>query len=99
MTDQWWNDAFSDVAELLTKGVLNEMKKRILNTKIKGNKLTLDENTALMREFFQRELKRYQTRRTNLATKLGNPENERLTAEVMFLKDQWLAIELCILLK
>jgi len=39
-----------------------------------------------MREFFERELKRYQNRRTNLATKLGNPENERLTQEVKFVK-------------
>jgi hypothetical protein len=39
-----------------------------------------------MREFFERELKRYQNRRANLAKKLGNPENERLTQEVQFLK-------------
>jgi hypothetical protein len=48
--DQWWDGAFSGVANQLTKGVLNEMKKRILDTK----------NTRLMREFFEEELKRYQ---------------------------------------
>jgi hypothetical protein len=32
--------------------------------------------------------KRYQKRRANLAKNLGNPENERLTQEVKFLKAQ-----------
>jgi predicted nucleic acid-binding Zn-ribbon protein len=41
-----------------------------------------------MREFFERELKRYQNRRANLAKKLGNPENERLTQELKFVKTQ-----------
>jgi hypothetical protein len=84
--EQWWNGAFSGIAGQLTKGVRNEMRKRILQTKIKGEKLSLGENTCLMREFFERELKRYQNRRANLAKKLGNPENERLTEEVKFLK-------------
>ena len=55
--NQWWDGAFSEIASQLTKDVLNEMTKRILNTKIKGEKLTLGENTHLMREFFERELK------------------------------------------
>ena len=90
MTDDktWWHGALATFASQLTCGVLNEMKKRILTTKIKGEKLELNENTDRMKEFFQREIRRHQNRQRNLAKKLHDPETERLKQEVERLKKQ-----------
>jgi len=86
--DQWWDNTFSNLAENLTVGVLNEMKKRILNTKIKGEKLELEENSTRMRQFFERETKRYENRKSNLIKKLVNPENQALRTKVAQLRSQ-----------
>ena len=42
------------------------MKKRILNSNIKKEKLQLDENTERMKDFFGREIERYQKRKAKL---------------------------------
>lgn len=51
----WWSPALNALAEQLSKGVLNEMKKRIANSNIKKEKLQLNEDTKRMKDFFQRE--------------------------------------------
>ena len=56
----------SEYAEQLSKGVLNEMKNRILKSNIQKEKLQLNESTDRMKQFFEREIKRYQNRKENM---------------------------------
>ena len=69
-----------ELAGQLTRGVLNEMKKRIQTSNIKKQKLELDENSQRMKEFFEREINRYERRKqTTLANQQRNVgEVERL---------------------
>ena len=64
----------SELAEQLSKGVLNEMRNRILTSHIKKEKLEPGESTQRMKEFFQREIKRYSTRKENSKKKQDNIE-------------------------
>ena len=59
----------SQYAEQVSKGVLNEMKRRIMTSNIQKEKLQLDESTERMRQFFEREIKRYSTRKDNMKKK------------------------------
>jgi len=85
MTDseKWWAPALKDLAAQLSRGPLNEMRKRILTTRIKGEKLKLDEDTERMREFFEREIKRANTRKENMRKRLNEQSDEvrKLTEE------------------
>jgi hypothetical protein len=67
-TQGWWNPTMGELAKQLSKGILNEMKKRILTSNIKKEKLQLNEQSDRMKDFFQRKLRdirnenrRYQT--------------------------------------
>jgi predicted nucleotidyltransferase len=66
---QWWHKSMSDLAKQLSKGVLNEMKNRILSSNIKKEKLQLGSNSESMKSFFEREIKRYETRKQNMKKK------------------------------
>ena len=66
MEQSWWNPALNALAQQLSKGALNEMKRRILGTNIKKEKLQLDEDTQRMREFFAREIQRHNKRKQQL---------------------------------
>ena len=65
----WWNPALNALADQLSQGVLNEMKKRILCSNIKKEKLQLDESSERMRDFFKREIERHNKRKQTLKQK------------------------------
>ena len=69
MSEPWWSPAMNILADQLSKGVLNEMKKRILKSNIRKQRLTLDEDSKRMREFFEREIQRHNKKRANLKHK------------------------------
>ena len=70
MSEQnWWCPTMNMLAGQLSKGVLNEMKKRILNSNIKKRKLKLNEGSTNMREFFEREIERHNRKKTKLKQK------------------------------
>ena len=71
----WWNPALNVLAGKLSKGVLNEMKKRIQSSNIKKEKLQLNEDTKRMRAFFQREIERHNKRKAKLNQKRQNIQN------------------------
>ena len=79
MTDnnKWWHDDLSPIAAQLSKGVLNDMKRRILTSKIHKEKLQLNESTERMKSFFERELKRYSHRMETLKQKNIKAENQK----------------------
>jgi hypothetical protein len=62
-TNQWWHDDMTTHAAQLSKGVLTEMKRRIETSNIQKEKLQLNENTERMKQFFEREMKRYTKRK------------------------------------
>ena len=62
MGDQWWAPALNAVAAQLSSGVRAEMKRRIQHTNIQKERLALNEDTARMKAFFERELARFQRR-------------------------------------
>ena len=59
----------SVLASQLSKGVLNEMKTRILTSNIKKEKLKLTDSSQSMKSFFEREHKRYNIRKENMKKK------------------------------
>lgn len=61
--DVWWHPELNDVAELVPAAQRSEMKQRILSSNIRKEKLALNENTERMRDFFEREIRRYNNRR------------------------------------
>ena len=69
MPESWWSPAMNIFAEQLSRGVLNEMKKRILKSNIKKEKLKLDEDTERMKQFFQREIERHNKKKAKLKHK------------------------------
>ncbi len=66
---QWWHDDMTNHAAQLSKGVLNEMKRRIQTSNIQKEKVQLDENTERMKKFFEREIKRYTKRKAAMRHK------------------------------
>jgi len=60
---EWYHINMAPLAAQLSKGSLNDMKRRIEKTLIKKEKLDLSEDTTRMKEFFKREIKRYQNRK------------------------------------
>jgi hypothetical protein len=74
-TGQWWHDEMNELAGQLSKGVLNEMKRRIRTSNIQKEKLTLGENTDRMRQFFEREVRRYTKRKDAQRVKAHTPAN------------------------
>jgi hypothetical protein len=59
----WYNEKYNDLADQLSKGVLNEMKTRIETSNINKEKLELGEETERMKDFFEREIQRYKKRK------------------------------------
>jgi hypothetical protein len=59
----------SELAAQLSNGVQNEMRRRITTSNIKKEKLQLHESTVRMKQFFEREIKRYNTRKNNMKKK------------------------------
>jgi hypothetical protein len=62
IVEQWWHDNMTPLTVQLSNGVLNEMKRRISNSNIRKEKLTLNENTERMTAFFKAEIRRYKNR-------------------------------------
>jgi hypothetical protein len=62
IVEQWWHDNMTPLTAQLSNGVLNEMKRRISNSNIRKEKLTLNENTERMTAFFKAEIRRYKNR-------------------------------------
>jgi hypothetical protein len=60
--EQWWHDDMSEKAAVLSTGVLNEMKRRIETTNINKEKLTLNESSERMKDFFDKNIARYEKR-------------------------------------
>ena len=83
--EQWWHNDMSPLASQLSKGVLNEMKHRILKSNIQKEKLTLNESTQRMKNFFERELARYKNRKESL--KQNNNHKEQVEQYKLMLKN------------
>jgi hypothetical protein len=79
-TNQWWHDDMTSHAAQLSKGVLNEMKRRIQMSNIQKEKLQLDENTERMKQFFEREIKRYTKRKETMRFKQEQPATNNAAA-------------------
>jgi len=77
---QWWHEDMTNHAAQLSKGVLNEMKRRIQTSNIQKEKLQLDENTDRMKQIFIRELKRYTKRKEAMRLKQDQPATNNVAA-------------------
>jgi hypothetical protein len=73
--EQWWHDDMSPYASQLSKGVLNEMRHRILTSNIQKEKLERTESTDRMKAFFKKEIVRYSKRKENLKKKVKDAES------------------------
>ena len=73
--EHWWHPSMNEMASELSKGVLNEMKRRILTSNIMKEKLTLNEKCHRMRQFFEREIARYTKRKAAMQEKQQKKEH------------------------
>ena len=71
----WWHPSLTILADQLSKGVLNEMKNRILTSNIQKEKLQLNEDTDRMKDFFTREIQRFNNRKDNIKVKQQTTEH------------------------
>ena len=63
------------LATKLSKGVLNEMKNRILTSNIQKENLQLNEDTDRMKDFFTREIQRFNNRKESIKVKQQTTEH------------------------
>jgi len=66
---KWWHAGLEHMASQLSKGILKEMKHRILTSNIQKKRLRPNENTDRMLAFFRREIKRYNNRKETMRAK------------------------------
>ena len=86
MAEPWYDHEYANLAGQLSNGMLNEMRKRIEQSKIRGQKLELSEKSDRIKQFFEREIARYNKRKHGLNRKLT--ELEELRKENQELKDK-----------
>jgi DNA repair exonuclease SbcCD ATPase subunit len=77
----WWHPTLNALAEQLSNGVLNEMKRRIQGSNIRREKLELKEDSKRMTDFFQREIQRHAKRKEKLKQKSERINNIQLQLE------------------
>ena len=70
----------NDLASQLSAGILNEMKRRVTMSNINREKLTHAEDTSRMRDFFGREISRYERRKRG--TRLRQDQATALVVKV-----------------
>ena len=80
-TSSWWHEDMRHLASQLTGGVLSEMKRRIMSSNIQKEKLRLGESSHRMKQFFKREIQRYNTRKQRQTAKLDETEQLRKQLE------------------
>lgn len=76
---QWWNSAYNDIIIQLPQSIVDCLKHRIQNTKIRGKKCDLNEESENLRGLFDRELATYNNKKQCM--KMNNKRyEERLPA-------------------
>ena len=86
MTESWWNPTLNTLASQLSRGILNEMKKRITTSNIRKEKLEPTEDSQRMKEFFSREIGRYERRK--LTTRIKQDQARTLATKIVAAEDK-----------
>ena len=60
---QWWNSVYNDVIIQLPQSIVDCLKHRIQNTKIRGKKCDLNEESENLKGLFERELTTYNNKK------------------------------------
>ncbi|PRP76308.1 hypothetical protein PROFUN_14414 [Planoprotostelium fungivorum] len=60
---QWWNFAYNDMVSQLPQSIVDCLKHRIQNTKIRGKKCELNEESENLKRLFERELTIYSNKK------------------------------------
>jgi hypothetical protein len=81
MSETWWNFALRHLAERLPGSILSEMKQRIQRGRIQKQELQLNENTARMKAFFEREIDRYDKRKQHMMNRAKLAKEQEVELE------------------
>ncbi|PRP72918.1 hypothetical protein PROFUN_16957, partial [Planoprotostelium fungivorum] len=60
---QWWSSAYNDIVSQLPQSIVDCLKLRIQNTKIRGKKCELNEESDNLKELFEKELASYNNKK------------------------------------
>ncbi|PRP75423.1 hypothetical protein PROFUN_15696 [Planoprotostelium fungivorum] len=75
---QWWNSAYNDVIIQLLQSIVDCLKHRIQNTKIRGKKCELNEESENLKGLFERELTTYYNKKQCMKMNENKGYEERL---------------------
>ncbi|PRP73032.1 hypothetical protein PROFUN_16965 [Planoprotostelium fungivorum] len=78
---QWWNSVYSDVIIQLPQSIVDCLKHRIQNTKIRGKKCELNEESENLKGLFDRELTTYNNKKQCM--KMNNKRYEERLQELL----------------
>ncbi|PRP74955.1 hypothetical protein PROFUN_15988 [Planoprotostelium fungivorum] len=73
---QWWSSAYNDIVSQLPQSIVDCLKLRIQNTKIRGKKCELNEESDNLKGLFEKELASYNNKKQCM--KMNNKRYERL---------------------
>ncbi|PRP82022.1 hypothetical protein PROFUN_03712 [Planoprotostelium fungivorum] len=88
---QWWNSAYNDVIIQLPQSIVDCLKHRIQNTKIKGRKCKLNEGSENLKGLFDRELTTYNNKKQCM--KMNNKRYGEMLQELLEEKEKEYAAE------
>ncbi|PRP74540.1 hypothetical protein PROFUN_15672 [Planoprotostelium fungivorum] len=83
---QWWNSAYNDVIIQLPQSIVDCLKHRIQNTKIRGKKCELNEESENLKGLFERELTTYNNKKQCM--KMNNKRYEERLQELLEEKEK-----------
>lgn len=83
---QWWNFAYNDIVSQLPQSIVDCLKHRIQNTKIRGKKCELNEESENLKELFERELTTYNNKKQCM--EMNNKRYEERLQELLEEKER-----------
>ena len=89
---QWWNSAYNDVIIQLPQSIIDCLKHRIQNTKIRGKKCDLNEESENLKGLFERELTTYNNKKQCM--KMNNKRYDERLQELLEEKEKEYAKEI-----
>ncbi|PRP73072.1 golgin subfamily B member 1 isoform 3, partial [Planoprotostelium fungivorum] len=83
---QWWNSAYNDVIIQIPQSIIDCLKHRIQNTKIRGKKCDLSEESENLKGLFEKELTTYHNKKQCM--KMNNKRYEERLQELLEEKEK-----------
>ncbi|PRP72996.1 hypothetical protein PROFUN_14659 [Planoprotostelium fungivorum] len=73
---QWWSSAYNDIVSQLPQSIVDHLKLRIQNTKIRDKKCELNEESDNLKGLFEKELASYNNKKQCMKDLIEEKEKE-----------------------